>query len=509
MARPLRFLIRISAFVRKEAAEILRQPRLVITLVLGPFLILLLFGLGYSAEPTPLRTLFVVPEDSVLQPYLRENAETFVQQLVYEGMISDEELAKARLRSGQVDAVVVIPDKVYETVRSSQQAVITIYHNRIDPIRARYVRAFADLFVNQINQRILQVFAEESQQEASTLQPGVRAAKESTNSLHLAMESDDPEATQQHLDELDRNLTDLETALLASSLLLGRLKEMEAQDPATDPQDPTEILAQLRKQVESLEERDRTPGQEEQSTQAVTEIDQDLTRLDTALEEFRSIDSQVLVTPFRGEVRTVMAVDLSLVDYYVPGVLAVLLQHLCVTFGALSIVAERRSGTMELFQASPLSAFEVLAGKYLSYLVFTALLSAVLTGLLELALDIPMLGSWAHYSLAIVALLFASLGLGFVLSLLAQTTSQAVQYSMLALLISVFFSGFFLNLELLRASVRLISWAIPGTYALQLFQDIMLRGQPINLFWVGALVAIGAGTSLVAWLLLRRTMART
>ncbi|MFN2167374.1 MAG: hypothetical protein ACK2U9_14050, partial [Anaerolineae bacterium] len=94
MPKVLRFLIRTSAFVRKEMAEILRQPRLVITLVLGPFLILLLFGLGYSAQPVPLRTLFVVPKDSILRPYLRDNADTFIKQLVYAGMTTDEDQAK-------------------------------------------------------------------------------------------------------------------------------------------------------------------------------------------------------------------------------------------------------------------------------------------------------------------------------------------------------------------------------------------------------------------------------
>ena len=39
-----RILIRISAFLRKEIVEIMRQPMLVLTLVLGPFLILLFFS---------------------------------------------------------------------------------------------------------------------------------------------------------------------------------------------------------------------------------------------------------------------------------------------------------------------------------------------------------------------------------------------------------------------------------------------------------------------------------
>jgi len=41
-----RGIIRASSFFRKEIFEILRQPRLVATLVMGPFLILLIFDIG-------------------------------------------------------------------------------------------------------------------------------------------------------------------------------------------------------------------------------------------------------------------------------------------------------------------------------------------------------------------------------------------------------------------------------------------------------------------------------
>ena len=508
MTRLLPSLIRISGFVRKEAAEVLRQPRLVGTLILGPFLILLLFGLGYSSQPIPIRTLFVVPEDSLLRSYLQDNVNTFVTQLVYEGMTSDEEQAKAAVRSGHVDVAVAVPDETYQTVDNSQQAVFTIYHDEIDPIRARYARAFADILVNALNQRILQVFAEAGQREASNLQPDVAAAQRSTGALRRAFESGDPEAFQRQLDELDRSISDLETTVFLTGLLLGRLREMGGLDTKV-LHHPGQILAELRRLVEGLREPDLASAREEGVPRALAEIHRYLAVLDAALERFRSIDAQVLITPFKWEVQRVIDADITLVDYYVPGVIAILLQHLCVTFGALSIVGEQRSGTMELFQASPLSAVEVLTGKYLAYLLFTLGLTAALTALLELTLGLPMLGNWAYYALAIVALLFAALGLGFVLSLLAQTRSQAVQYSMLALLVSVFFSGFFLNLDLLRPAVRAISWTIPGTYAIRLLQDIMLRGWSPDPVWSGILVATGAGLAFAAWLLLRRAMART
>ena len=58
---PWAALIQCSAFVRKELAEIVRQPRLILLLILGPFALLMLFGLGYRSESLGLRTMFVGP----------------------------------------------------------------------------------------------------------------------------------------------------------------------------------------------------------------------------------------------------------------------------------------------------------------------------------------------------------------------------------------------------------------------------------------------------------------
>jgi ABC-2 type transport system permease protein len=108
----------------------------------------------------------------------------------------------------------------------------------------------------------------------------------------------------------------------------------------------------------------------------------------------------------------------------------------------------------------------------------------------------------------IAALLFASLGIGFVISLFAQTDSQAVQYAMLVLLTSVFFSGLFISQHLLWAPVRVISWLLPVTYGLTLLHGVMLRGVSLNwLLWLGML-AIGLLLMLLAWLRLHRLMAR-
>jgi ABC-2 type transport system permease protein len=85
MRRIFRFLIRASTFLRKEVVEVLRQPRLVLLLVLGQFLIMLLFGLGYRNEARPLRTILSPSQDNPPASQVEEFATNLGPQLVYRG----------------------------------------------------------------------------------------------------------------------------------------------------------------------------------------------------------------------------------------------------------------------------------------------------------------------------------------------------------------------------------------------------------------------------------------
>jgi len=130
----------------------------------------------------------------------------------------------------------------------------------------------------------------------------------------------------------------------------------------------------------------------------------------------------------------------------------------------------------------------------------------VITFLAVWLLKVPMFGNWVQYAIAVVVVLFTSLGVGFLISLISQTDTQAVQYSMLLLLASIFFSGFFLDLRLMWDPMKFLAWSIPATYGIRMLQDIMLRGAsaPTLLLW--GLALIGVGLFFVDWLLLRSRM---
>jgi ABC-2 type transport system permease protein len=189
-------------------------------------------------------------------------------------------------------------------------------------------------------------------------------------------------------------------------------------------------------------------------------------------------------------------------------VLALLLQHIGVTLSALSSVRDRLLGSLELFRVSPVAAGNILTGKSLGYALLLGFVALALTAAATFLLKVPSVGNPVYYWLSIALTIFASLGLGFALSVVANTESQAVQLSMLALLTSVFFGGFFLPLDQLFPWVRVISYVLPVTYGAIDLREVMLRGAtPSWIFLLGPM-ALGLVFYVLATFGLQRQMRR-
>jgi ABC-2 type transport system permease protein len=502
----LRSPIRASAFVGKEIYEILRQPRLMLTVALGPFLIMLLFGVGYRNEPPIYNTLFVAPATPELQQRIQDfSAGT---QLQIAGITQDETEARARLRAGDVDLVIVVPPDPEGVIRSNQQAVFTLYHNEIDPLDVGYIEFLGQIYSDTVNRQVLRELVTQGQAEAADAREDVAAARETASAMRQALERGDSAAARQEQQNLDQQVTGLELALGASLAVLDQANQVSGAEPqAGGAAELREQLASLRQTNQGLAIVDDRPNYTAEAEQ-VAEIEAELEELEANLNEFINISPEVLVSPFRSETQTVAPAQPRMIDFYTPGVLSLLLQHIAVAFGALSIVRDRQLGTLELFRVSPVRAVEVLLGKYFSFMLFGGLVALGLTLLAQLALSVPLAGNPWDYALVIATLLFTSLGFGFVISLLAQTDSQAVQAAMILLLASVFFSGFFIALYLLWEPVRLISWALPVTYGMALLQQVMLLGTRPDPILLGSLAGLGLILAVLAWLLMRRLLAR-
>jgi ABC-2 type transport system permease protein len=98
----------------------------------------------------------------------------------------------------------------------------------------------------------------------------------------------------------------------------------------------------------------------------------------------------------------------------------------------------------------------------------------------------------------------ASLGAGFVISAVARTESEAVQYAMIALLVSIFFSGFFISLDRLIEPVRVLSYLLPATYGIAALQDIAFLGEAPDPRLIAGVSVLAVALLGSAWMLMRR-----
>jgi ABC-2 type transport system permease protein len=169
------------------------------------------------------------------------------------------------------------------------------------------------------------------------------------------------------------------------------------------------------------------------------------------------------------------------------------LQHIAITLGALSLVRERMLGAFELYHVAPVSTFQMLAGKYLGYLFSLGLLAAILSSFMVWGLEVPFLGDPVAFAVMLLLFTVSALGVGFLISIVSGSESQAVQLSMLSLLMSIFFSGFFLPLEHFNALVTAVGALIPLTHGIAGSQAIMLEGIAPSLeTWISLIVMTAA-----------------
>src|SRR5690606_22911347 len=316
------------------------------------------------------------------------------------------DLARERLDSREVDLVVIAPEDAVEIVRSNEHAPIVVLHDRLDPFDRAFITVAAQSAVDELNRVVLSEVTEVAQSEAGEYEEALPAARSSMGRMAEALRrGDETEARAAQSDAID-SLQSAEEGLGSSSDLLASLER----PVGSGSQEPVGgRVGETRSEVESLDTADPA------AADRAEEIEADLAELEQTLSEFRSISPEVLVQPFVAETELVRGQTVPLTTYYSPGVVAVLLQHVVLTFAALSVVGERQTGSTELFRVGPVRVGEFLAGKFLGYAFLGSVIAAGLMAVVIFVFGTPMLGSpW--WAIAVLALtMSASLGLGFVI----------------------------------------------------------------------------------------------
>jgi ABC-2 type transport system permease protein len=152
---PGKSAIRVLAQVRKELIQVRRRPGAFFSLVLGPFVIMALFGLGYTGVRRPLDTAIVIPAGLSLP-----TDPNYYQQLAgpavsVKSVTQDPTQPRADLAAQKLDFVVVAPADAVQRFQSGQQATIEVDVNSVDPVASGYAGFIAQVLDQQINKEII------------------------------------------------------------------------------------------------------------------------------------------------------------------------------------------------------------------------------------------------------------------------------------------------------------------------------------------------------------------
>jgi ABC-2 type transport system permease protein len=387
---PAKSVGRIWAQVRKELIQVRRRPGAFFSLVLGPFLIMALFGLGYTGVNRPLTTVIVLPADTTLptDPNYYQNLAGPAMKI--DAVTQSPDQPMADLAAQKLDIVVVAPPDALGTFQSGRQAEIDVAINSVDPVAASYAGFIAQVLNQKINEEIIK--------------QAVAQGYSATGNVNA------------------------------------------------------------------------------------------------------KIPAEVVAAPTTVVVNNVAPSSPSVVGFAAPAALALMLQHMAVTLTALSFVRERLSGAMEMFRISPVNSLELALGKYLGLGIVSAVIAAISGVLLVTVLGVPMLGNPWLVALVIALLVFASLGIGLIISVVSDSERQAVQLALLLLLASVFFSGFVLPVAEFHEGVQYLAYMLPVTHGIRLLQDIMLRGDTTAWWQLGVLAGLALIFLVLTVILLRRQL---
>ena len=149
-------IVRVGSFTGKELREVIRRPGVLLSLILGPFLIMFLFGLGYSGYRAPFTTEIVVPAESDFSRTVEDYENLAPGRLQVSQVSEDREGAEQRLREGSIDLLVVAPENAAAELRAGRQTTIRVAWNQVDPVYDQLATLATSILVSSLNAEIIE-----------------------------------------------------------------------------------------------------------------------------------------------------------------------------------------------------------------------------------------------------------------------------------------------------------------------------------------------------------------
>ena len=172
--------------------------------------------------------------------------------------------------------------------------------------------------------------------------------------------------------------------------------------------------------------------------------------------------------------------ELSSTRFLVPGLMGVLLMLSAVLATALSIVREKERGTMEQLRVAPLRTVELILGKTAPYLAISFVAAAIILVAARVLFGVEVRGPYLALAAATLLYLIGALGLGILISTVAETQAVAFQGGLLvSLLPATLLSGFIFQIRAMPEPLQVVTYLVPARYYLVVLRGVILKGSSL------------------------------
>lgn len=196
-------------------------------------------------------------------------------------------------------------------------------------------------------------------------------------------------------------------------------------------------------------------------------------------------------------------------NFYVPGVIAIIVMLITLMLTSMAVVREKEIGTIEQLLVSPITPAEFILGKTLPFALigYADVLLVAVVGVFWF--EVPIRGSLLLLLVATTFYLMSTLGIGLFISTVSRTQQQAMMSVFFFYFPAVLLSGFMFPVANMPPLVRYLTYANPLCYFLVILRGIFLKGTGLAALWpqMAALLLLGSATLFVSTRRFRKTLA--
>ena len=199
------------------------------------------------------------------------------------------------------------------------------------------------------------------------------------------------------------------------------------------------------------------------------------------------IDAAGAPLPLSIEEQAVTAQDVSFMDIFVPGILAMSLMNSGVIGLATAFVTYRERGILRRIRVTPFPLTSFILARVISQLLVAGLQAVILIGMAWAFFGLHLRGNPLVVLMAITAGALAFLAIGFAISGIAPNAETAASYANLVTFPMLFLSGIFFSMENAPAWLRPITKVLPLSYLVDALREPMSFGNGLSAIWLDLL----------------------